>query len=584
MTNKIKTLIDNLKHLPGVYLMFNQDDVVIYVGKAKDLYKRVSQYFLKPQVGKVAKMVLEISYFQTIICKNEKEAFILEMNLIQTHYPKFNILLKDDKHYPYIAIKKDKDPYLTIKRNNKDKKYIYYGPFPNSSAAYQMVDLLNKLYPLRKCKNIPKEACLYYHLGQCLAPCINKNIDSEIYNKTIEQIRSFLNGDNKKKYDEIKEKMLDASNKTNFELALSYKKTLDAIDHINQKQNVEFLDKIDKDIFAYSTRNNYMCVSCLMYRSGLLLDKKSYVVEIFESEVATFIDIISQFYHLYPLPKEVIINNEEVINNLNDVFDTNFISVEKGKLYELVQQAKINSDNYLDEYFLSARLDDDKNKLLENLGQLLNIKTPYHIELFDNSHTQGYDPVSALVVFINGEPQKKMYRKFKIEHQEGRDDLKSMKEVMTRHYKRVKNDNLKKADLILLDGGLNQVKVGQKVLDQLQLNIPLFGLFKNNKHQTDGLIDKDGNVYPINDKKLFFLLTRMQDEVHRFAITYHKQKRSKSMFKSILDNIPGLGDKRKEIILNAYPDMNMLKEASLEELSQVLPKDVALALFNNLRS
>lgn len=584
MTNKIKTLIDNLKHLPGVYLMFNQDDVVIYVGKAKDLYKRVSQYFLKPQVGKVAKMVLEISYFQTIICKNEKEAFILEMNLIQTHYPKFNILLKDDKHYPYIAIKKDKDPYLTIKRNNKDKKYIYYGPFPNSSAAYQMVDLLNKLYPLRKCKNIPKEACLYYHLGQCLAPCINKNIDSEIYNKTIEQIRSFLNGDNKKKYDEIKEKMLDASNKTNFELALSYKKTLDAIDHINQKQNVEFLDKIDKDIFAYSTRNNYMCVSCLMYRSGLLLDKKSYVVEIFESEVATFIDIISQFYHLYPLPKEVIINNEEVINNLNDVFDTNFISVEKGKLYELVQQAKINSDNYLDEYFLSARLDDDKNKLLENLGQLLNIKTPYHIELFDNSHTQGYDPVSALVVFINGEPQKKMYRKFKIEHQEGRDDLKSMEEVMTRHYKRVKNDNLKKADLILLDGGLNQVKVGQKVLDQLQLNIPLFGLFKNNKHQTDGLIDKDGNVYPINDKKLFFLLTRMQDEVHRFAITYHKQKRSKSMFKSILDNIPGLGDKRKEIILNAYPDMNMLKEASLEELSQVLPKDVALALFNKLRS
>lgn len=584
MTNKIKTLIDNLKHLPGVYLMFNQDDVVIYVGKAKDLYKRVSQYFLKPQVGKVAKMVLEISYFQTIICKNEKEAFILEMNLIQTHYPKFNILLKDDKHYPYIAIKKDKDPYLTIKRNNKDKKYIYYGPFPNSSAAYQMVDLLNKLYPLRKCKNIPKEACLYYHLGQCLAPCINKNIDSEIYNKTIEQIRSFLNGDNKKKYDEIKEKMLDASNKTNFELALSYKKTLDAIDHINQKQNVEFLDKIDKDIFAYSTRNNYMCVSCLMYRSGLLLDKKSYVVEIFESEVATFIDIISQFYHLYPLPKEVIINNEEVINNLNDVFDTNFISVEKGKLYELVQQAKINSDNYLDEYFLSARLDDDKNKLLENLGQLLNIKTPYHIELFDNSHTQGYDPVSALVVFINGEPQKKMYRKFKIEHQEGRDDLKSMEEVMTRHYKRVKNDNLKKADLILLDGGLNQVKVGRKVLDQLQLNIPLFGLFKNNKHQTDGLIDKDGNVYPIDDKKLFFLLTRMQDEVHRFAITYHKQKRSKSMFKSILDNIPGLGDKRKEIILNAYPDMNMLKEASLEELSQVLPKDVALALFNKLRS
>ncbi len=582
MRENIKNLIDNLKPLPGVYLMFDINSNIIYVGKAKNLYKRVSQYFLKPQTGKVAKMVLEIDHFETIITKNEKEALILEMNLIQTHYPKFNILLKDDRHYPYIALRKDKDPYLCIKRNNKDNKYYYFGPFPNSSACYDMLDLLNKLFPIRKCKNIPSTPCLYYHLNQCLAPCINKDISKDIYDKITDEIKAFLSGDNKAKYNEIKNKMIEASDNENFELAASYKKILDAIDHINLKQNVELNDKIDRDIFAYSTRNNYVCVSILMYRRGILLAKNSFIEEIFLDDIDTISNIILQFYHLHPTPKEIIINNDKIIDNLKDVIDANMASVEKGKLYQLVQQCKINADNNLDEYFLNVRINDDKNLLLQELADLLNINIPYHIELIDNSHTQGFEPVGALVAFINGEKAKNLYRKFKIEHDEARDDLKSMQEVMTRHYKRVKEKQAKKPDLILLDGGLNQVKVGKGVLNKLELDIPIFGLYKNNKHQTEGLIDPDGKTYPIEDKKLFFLLTRMQDEVHRFAISYHINKRSKSMFSSILDDIKGLGSKSKEVIINAYPDLNMLKDASLEELRQFLKKDVAKKLYEKL--
>lgn len=582
MKEKIASLISNLKDSPGVYLMHDKNDVIIYIGKAKNLKKRVSQYFLRPQAGKVMKMVSEVDYFETIITSNEKEALILEMNLIQTHYPKFNVLLKDDKHYPYIAIKKGHDPYLMIKRNNKDKNYRYFGPFPNSSAAYDMVDLLNKLFPLRKCKTLPNSPCLYYHLNQCLAPCINKNIDSSQYEIIFEDINSFLNGNNKTKYDEIKQKMILASEQLNFELAQSYKKVLESIDHINTKQTVELNDKIDRDIFAFATRENYFALSCLIFRNGLLLGKEHFVVELFNTPLEMFENLISQYYLKHPLPREVVINFKEVVDDLNNLYDTNFIMASKGKLLDLIEKAKINANNALDEYFISARLDDDKVELLNMLAKLLNINTPYHIDLFDNSHTQGSSPVGAMVSFINGEPCKKLYRKFKIEHFEARDDLKSMLEIIHRHYKRSKENNIKLPNLILVDGGLQQVKAAKKVIEELQLSIDVFGLYKNNKHQTEGIIDSYDNKYPIEDKKLFFLLTRMQDEVHRFAITFHKQSRSKQMHKSLLDDIKGLGDKRKQLIEKAYPDINLLKQASVDELSQLVPNDVAKALYERI--
>ncbi|MCR5505385.1 MAG: excinuclease ABC subunit UvrC [Bacilli bacterium] len=582
MTEKVKQCIANLKHLPGVYLMHDKNDTIIYVGKAKDLYKRVSQYFLRPQVGKVFRMVMEVDYFETIITANEKEALVLEMNLIQKHYPKFNILLKDGSHYPYIALKKKDDPYLVIKRNNKDKNYDYFGPYPNSSAAYNMIDLLNKIFPIRKCKTLPKETCLYYHLGQCLAPCINK-IDEEVFINLREEIKSFMRGNNEKKRSEIKAKMLAASENMEYETAAKYKKILDAIDHINTQQNVEFKDRLDRDIFAFSVRQGYLSLASLNFRKGMLLGRQVFTVEEFDDNEEQVADLILQFYEKYPMPNEIIINNENIKEMLDGLVDANVVSASKGRLQELVVSAKENADNALDQYFLSARLDDNKLDMLEEIGRTLDIPTPLHIELFDNSHIQGSSPVGAMVAFVNCEPAKKLYRKFLIEHEEARDDIMSMKEVMYRHYSRLVNEKKKLPDLILVDGGLNQVKAA--VLACMQAgasSIPIFGLFKNDKHQTAGVIGPDERTYTFENKAIFFLLTRMQDEVHRFAITFHKEKRSKAMKSSLLDGVPGLGDKRKEIIYRSYPDISLLKNASLEELKQILPEEVANNLFNKL--
>ena len=581
MKQRIKTCIDNLKHLPGVYLMHDKNDKIIYIGKAKDLYKRVSQYFLRPQVGKVAKMAFEAEYFETIITNNEKEALILEMNLIQTHYPKFNILLKDGSHYPYIGLKKTGYPYLQIKRNTKDKNFEYFGPFPKSTSAYETIDLCNKIYPLRKCNHIPGTACLYYHLEQCLAPCIN-DVSNETESHIREDVKSFLRGNNADVKAELTRKMLEASDACDFENAQEYKSLIDAISHINIPQNMESNDKKDRDIFAFSSREGYLSLAVLLFRKGALLDKKVYIVEEFDNNEEQVADLILQFYQKVPLPQEVVINNETVVDLLSDLIDANVFSISKGKLHDLVLTAKQNANNALDEYFLSARLDDDKLALLEELGHIINIETPLRIELFDNSHLQGSSPVGAVVVFINGEPAKKLYRKYKIEHEEARDDLKSMEEIVYRRYSRLKEENKEMPNLILVDGGLNQIIAADKSLKQVGVSINLFGLVKNNKHQTAGLMDINGNVFDIENKNIFFMLTRMQDEVHRFAITFHQSLRNKKMKTSILDDIKGLGMKRRELINKAYPDINLLKEATVEELSQLLPRDVAEELYNKL--
>lgn len=579
MTERIKNLISNLKHLPGVYLMHNKNDTIIYVGKAKDLYKRVSQYFLRPQNGKVFKMVTEVEYFDVIITANEKEAFVLEMNLIQTHYPKFNILLKDGSHYPYIAIKKKGYPYLTIKRNEKDKNYTYFGPFPNSGAAYATIDLLNKVFPLRKCQTMPSSSCLYYHLGTCLGPCIN-NVKETEYLPILGEIKSFMRGNNQKQIQELKKKMLEASEKQEYESALEYKKTIEAVEHINAQQNVELKDKIDRDIFAFANRNGYLCLVILLYRKGILLGKDTFTVEEFDKQEEQVADLILQYYQKHPLPIEIVINNNEIKELLVELLECSVVSTTKGKVHELVVSAKENASNALDEYFLSMKLDTNKVELLEELGKLIKIPTPFHIELFDNSHLQGSSPVGAMVAFINGEKAKSLYRKFKIEHDEKRDDLKSMYEVTYRHYSRLLEEKKKLPNLLLVDGGLHQIEAAFLALKNAQVDIPVFGLYKNDKHQTEGLMDIKGQTYPINNKNLFFLLTRMQDEVHRFAISFHHEKRSKAMKSTIFDGIEGLGDKRKEKLYRAYPDINDLKNASLEELEQILPPEVALKLYN----
>ena len=583
MTDKVKVAIPLIPRRPGCYLMKDKDDKVIYVGKAKNLYNRVSQYFLRPQTGKVYAMVMHVDHFETIITKTDKEAFILEHNLIHTYYPRYNILLKDGKHYPYIALKKKNDPYLKIARNDKDRNYYYFGPFPTSSYAYKVIDLLNKIFPTRKCRNIPSTPCLYYHMGMCLGPCINK-IDEKTNDELFNNIKSFLEGKNDEVAKSLKEKMLLASENQEYEKAQDLKVTLDAIAHILDKQGVENKDHVSRDVFGFTSRDGYLSIAVLTYRRGILLGKESYIVEEFGDLNEQISSLIFQYYDSHSKPSEILINSKEIAEEIEGILDVKVNYVSKGNLIELIEMASLNARQSLDSHFMSARLSDDNNALLEDLGARLSISTPYRIELFDNSHIQGDSPVGAMVVFINGEPLKKMYRKYNIEGKEKRDDYASMKEVMTRRYSRLKENGDEMPDLILTDGGLGQVHAGVEVINNLKLNIPVYGLFKNDKHQTKGLIDKDGNIISLDDNKsLFFLLVRMQDEVHRFAITFHHQKRSKNFSKSILDDIEGLGAKRQQIIRDHYLNIDDLRNASVEELSQYVPKEVAERIVEKIK-
>ena len=581
----LKKQIDLLPDAPGCYLMHNSDDEIIYIGKAKNLKKRVSQYFLRVQSGKTAAMVSHVHHFETITTNSEKEALILEMNLIQKNHPRYNILLMDDKHYPYIAIHKQiENPYVSLARNVKDKKCEFYGPYPNSSAAYEVIDIINKLYPLRKCKSVPKTPCLYYHIGQCLAPCINK-IDKDKYAAIIDSIRDFLRGTNQNLVKEIKEKIKKASENLEFERANEYKKMLDSIMHITEKQNVEFKDKINRDFFSFHTRENYIAISLFNYREGILLSKRTFCYEII-GEINEFVsDIIFQYYQINAIPNEIIVSNEEIKENLLSSLDANIFSPIKGRLHDVLDNCEINAKAALDEHFLTAKLDDDVMSLLDRLGEILNMKTPTHIELFDNSHLQGTNAIGAMVVFINGQPYKKMYRKFNIQGYNKKDDLASMKETLTRRYKRVKEENGKMPDLIIVDGGKGQIETALEVKKELNLPFKIAGLVKTDKHRTSALLDENFNEYYLGDeKKLFLLLTRMQDEVHRYAITTHIKKRNKSVFNSVFDDIEGIGEKRKEQLIKAFPSISELKNAKLEELEQILPKNSAELLFNKIRS
>ena len=583
MTEKIKALIAALPHNPGVYQMFDETGTIIYIGKAKDLYKRVSQYFLRPQSGKVAAMVSHVDHFETILVKSDKEAFILEMNLIQTHYPRYNIMLMDDSHYPYIALKKG-DAYLRIARNTKDKNYYYFGPFPSSSSAYKTIDLLNAIYPTRKCKNLGKKPCLYYSMGNCLAPCLGKLDDGQVA-ALHEKIKAFLRGDTGEVVASIKKQMEEASENLDFEKAGEKKAQLDAIAHIQDAQRVELLGvHRDYDVFAFASRDGYLCLALLTYRNGMMLGKKTFVVPSFGEENAQATELICQYYLDRPLPSLIVSRVGGLEEEIKDLYPEVSVSFPKeGRMLDLLLMASLNAVNALDASFSSARLEDDKAALLDELGTMLGIPTPYRIELFDNSHLQGSDAVGAMVCYINGEKAKKMYRKFKLDAADAGDDYHSMVEVVSRRYGRLKEEGASYPNLILTDGGLAQVHATLEGLGKVGVEIPVFGLYKNDRHQTEGLIDKDGKTYPLErTSPLFFLLMRMQDEVHRFAISFHKEKRGKSMFKSLFSEIPGIGAKREEALRRLYPSTESLYAASLEELSQVVPMEAAKALYDRL--
>jgi excinuclease ABC subunit C len=582
MNPNLEAKLKNLPAKPGVYLMKNEEQTIIYVGKAKDLNKRVSQYFYRPQAGKVQAMVMRITDFDTIITQSEKEAFILEMNLIHEHYPRYNIMLKEGSHYPYIALRKGSDPYLRILRHNHDKKYHYFGPYPSSRSAYRMMTLLNKIFPLRKCNVLPKVACLYHHIGQCLAPCIN-TIPEAVYEQLANQIRKFLDGDVAEQVQAYQTKMHEASEALNFELAQEYKLILEDIQHVTAKQLVEMDDRIDRDIFAFAEREGYLSLAVFVFRQGVLLGKGSYVVEAFDDRDDQLLNLIAQYYRSKPLPRELVLNHRDLLLKLEGLLDTQLVFAEKGKLYELMKGVQENAIQTLDDHFLTARLDDDKLTLLETLGKTLGVATPFHLEMFDNSHLQGSEPVGAMVTFINGEPVKKLYRQFHLPEALKQDDPGAMAHIVTRRYQRVKEEQSALTNLVIVDGGIAQIQAAANALESLTLNIPVVGLFKNERHQTKGLMTADGEIIDLTGQpSLFFFLIRLQDEVHRFALKFHQRLRGKKATQSIFDDIPGLGPTRLAILQKRYPSLDQLKQASLVELSQILPAAVAQLLKEKL--
>lgn len=583
MNDVIKKQIELLSTSPGCYQMFDKDNNIIYVGKAKNLKKRVSQYFLRPQVGKTAAMVSHVDHFETILTDTEKEALILEMNLIQKIHPKYNILLMDDKHYPYIELHKGiKDPYISIARNIKNKKSDFYGPYPSSSSAYQVISIINSIYPLRKCSSVKKSPCLYYHLGQCIAPCINK-VSKEEYDKIIKSIESFLRGNNEEVIKELKKKIEKCSDELDFENAKLYKEQLDSILYINEKQNVEFIDRINRDFIGFYTYENYLSLIILIYRNGLLIAKKKFFYEIV-GEINEFIaDLLMQYYEINTLPKEIVISSEEIIELLKDSLKTTIILPKQGKNIDIISIAISNAQENFSSYLQVQKYKESNLILCNKLAQILNIPKADYIELFDNSHLQGSNAIGAMVAYINGEEVKSMNRQFNIESYNKKDDISSMREVIYRRYSRLKEENKRLPDLIIVDGGKEQIIAALTSLNKLGLNINLCGLVKNDKHQTRALMSSSLNEIAIDDKNLFLFLSRMQDSIHRFAITTHIRKRSKSMFKSIFDDIKGIGDKRKEMILKRFPSLSDLKKATIEELKQILPPETATALYDKLK-
>ena len=576
MNELIKTKIDNIPTNPGVYLMKNINEEVIYVGKAKSLKKRVPQYFLRPHEGKTQKMVNDVVDFDVIITSNEREALILEMNLIHKYDPKYNILLKDDKTYPYIEITNDEHPFIKIARKVKNKKSTFFGPYPDSKAAYEILNLLNRIFPLRKCNKIPKEECLYYHMHQCLGPCI-KNITKEDYDKVILDIKKIMKGDTKDLVNSLKEDMYNYSDNLEFEKAKECKDTIDRIEYIISKQKVEFSDKKDRDVFAFHTKNGYISIAILMFNNGMLSLKDTKTFSYLEDENEALINFIYDFYQKHRLPKEIILPPLNDLDLLEEILDTNIIVPSRGLKFDLLQMAGENAIKAMEDQHMIKVIKEDKFNLLKTLGDLLNIEIPKRIELIDNSHIQGDAAVGTVVVYVNGETSKNDYRKYKITNDDKKDDLSSMHEVLYRRYYRLLTEGGTISELLIVDGGYNQLKVAKETLSSLGFtNVKIAGLVKDNNHRTRGLINENGEEILLpNDHALLFFLTRMQDEVHRFAISFHHNLRSKSISSSFLDTIEGIGPKRKELLFKTFGSLKKIKEAPLEELTQYIPLSLA---------
>lgn len=584
----LKEKLKTIPHLPGSYQMRNINNTVIYVGKAKDLYKRVNSYFKGNVTGKTAKMVSEVVDFTYITTSTEQEAFILELNLIKEYDPKYNILLKDDKSYPYIEYISKPYPklkvsrYLSVKR--KDKKLLF-GPYPNAYAARKIVNLINRLYPLKKCEGMPKDVCLYFHIGECLGYC-SKKIDKEALDKMEKDILEFLRGNDKILIDKIMEKINTFSNMLNFETALELKKELDYIKVVLDKQKVELHDYINRDVISYYLDEGIVSVQILFVRNGKIVggnNDKFYLISDILDEVNSY---ILKFYERHEVPKELLVEKDLSAEIIGNILGTKVVAPEKGKKKNLLNMAKENAKIALEQEITIIK-NDEKRSVLANdeLRKLLNMEVLNRIDSFDNSNLFGTYAVSGMVVFKNGKPAKKEYRKYKVSVDKN-DDYNTMREVVYRRYYRCMVEQSEMPDLILVDGGVSQINACKSVLDELHLNIKVCGLRKDDHHRTNELVDGDTlNTIEIpRMSDVFHYLTRIQDEVHRYTITYHKTLRDKGSIGSLLDNIDGIGSVRKKELIKKYGSVKKMGEASVEELSLIIPETVAINLKKYLES
>lgn len=570
---------------PGSYQMLNNNNQIIYIGKAKNLNKRINSYFKGTVTGKTRLMVNEVTDFKFITTKNEVEAFILELNLIKQYNPKYNILLKDDKSYPYIEYISKPFPKLRVVRYlnvAKIKNKNIFGPYPNAYAANRIVNLINRLYPLKKCKGMPKELCLYYHIGECLGYCV-KNIDSGIINSMEDEILSFFKGNDKILTNKINEKIQIHSDNLNYELASELKEELKHIEIILNKQHVELKDYVKRDIISYHIDNNYIGIQFLFIRQGKILGSHFNIINLigdFKDNISSY---LLSFYETHEIPKEILILDD--INNkiIEEILNVKINVPKRGEKKHLLNIASNNAKTNLErELVLLQKKEEITTKANADLEKLLNININ-RIDIFDNSSLFGEYKVSGMVVYKNGLPYKKEYRKYKIKLDHS-DDYNMMKEVIYRRYSDALINNKELPDLIILDGGKPQITAAKDILDDLDLNIKIISLVKDEKHKTKAVLNDDYKELNINiNSNLFKYLTNIQNEVHRFTINFHKQIRKKDLRSSILDDVPGIGDKRKRALLNKYENINNIKNSSIDELSKIIPNNVAQNLKNYLK-
>ncbi len=588
MNNLIKSKLELLPTSPGCYIHKDKNGTIIYVGKAKNLRNRVRSYFRGSHDTKTEALVSEIVDFEFIVTESNIEALLLEINLIKENKPKYNIMLKDDKSYPFIKITNERYPRLIITRQVKKDGGLYFGPYPDVGAANEIKRLLDRIFPFRKCTNPPSKVCFYYHIGQCMAHTICKK-DEDYFKSMAQEVSDFLKGQDDKIIDDLKGKMAKAAQTMEFERAAEYRDLIQAIGTLRTKQRVMAKDLQNRDVFGYYVEKGWMCVQVFFVRQGKLIERDVNLFPYYNDPDEDFLTYVGQFYqeksHL--VPNEVLIPQDIDEEAVKALVDTKIFKPQRGEKKQLVNLAIKNARVSLEQKFNLLEKSVEKTQgAIENLGRLLQIPTPVRIESFDNSNIMGTSPVSAMVVFVNGKPSKKDYRKYKIKTVVGPDDYASMREVIRRRYGRVQREGLTPPDLIVIDGGQGQVNIAKQVIqEELGLDIPIAGLQKNDKHQTHELLFGDPlEVVELSrNSQEFFLLQRIQDEVHRFAITFHRQLRSKNSFSSQLDGIEGLGPKRKQNLMKYFKSLTKIKEASVDEIVEVgVPRTVAEAVRRKL--